>query len=125
MINKRDKIESYRDLIVWQKSHELAQTLYKESAKFSKKEYASLAEQIRESVSLIPINIAIGFKKRSKKVKIHFYRTALSAIEQTTYFVILTNDLGLSKSAETILEECETIEKMLRRLIRSNTTPPN
>ncbi|NOY61149.1 MAG: four helix bundle protein [Calditrichaeota bacterium] len=116
------KVESFRDLVVWQKSHDLTREIYKTTVKFPKREHNSLAKQLRESATSIPINIALGFKKRGRNAKVHYYRTALSTIEEVRYYLILSDDLGHYKNVEGILEECDIIEKMLKRLIRANVS---
>jgi four helix bundle protein len=121
MINK--KVETFRDLVVWQKSHELIQQVYLKTSKFPKKELTLLVPQIRNAAVQVPINIAIGFNKRSKKAKVHYYRTALNAIEEVQYYILLAADLGMYKEVEIAVSDFMTIEKMLKRLIRSNIAP--
>lgn len=116
MITK--KVESYQDLVVWQKSHDLVKELYQ--VKFSKKDNESFASQIRNIAASIPMNIAIGFKKRGRQPKLHYYRSALTSLEQLSYLLLLAKDLSLFKSNDFFTEEIETIERMLKRLIRSN-----
>ncbi len=117
------KVETFQDLVVWQKSHALVQQIYKLTTKYPKKENTSLAQEQREAASIIPINIIIGFKKRGIKTKVHYYRTALTEIETSRYLLILANDLGYVKDdIEEIIEEFDTIERMLKRLIRSITS---
>jgi four helix bundle protein len=112
-------VESFRDLIVWQKSHELVQNIYKITEKFPKRERLALAQQLREAAIQLPINISLGFHKRGRKTKIHYYRTALSSIEGIRYLVILAADLDHYKNEQNDIELCETIERMLKRLVRS------
>jgi len=113
------KIESYHDLIVWQKSHELVLEIYSITNKFPKREHASLARRLRESAIDIPMNIATGFKKRGGRTKIHFYLAALTALESVRYGLILIQDLKYVKSTVDLQGECDNVEKMLKRLIRS------
>ena len=113
------KIESFRDLIVWQKSHELVLDVYQLTSKFPKKDQMYLFNKARDAAMIIPTNIAIGFNKRGKKTKVHYYRIALTEIEQLRYMIILAVDLGYFKDAGPVFEKCENIEKMLKRLIRS------
>ena len=120
MVSKR--VETFHDLVVWQKSHELAVELFK--AKLSKKESESLAVKIRDTATSVPSNIAIGFKKRGKKPKLYFYRAALTAIQELEYYLLLANDLGLLKNHTILEEEIESIDRMLKRLIRSNSPAP-
>ena len=113
------RVETFHDLVVWQKSHELSLEVYKVTAKFPKREQTMLARQQRQAVALIPTNIAIGFKKRGKKTKVHYYLTALTSIEHIRYFLILSRDLDYVKDVDPLVEMCDIIEKMLKRLIRS------
>ena len=117
MMNK--KVESFRDLIVWQKSHELVLEVFKFTSKFPKKDQSYLASKLRDAAMIIPANIAIGFQKRSRKTKVHYYRVALTEMEQTRYLFVLAQDLGYQKAPDALLDSCVDIEKMLKRLIRS------
>ncbi len=113
------KVESFHDLVVWQKSHELVLALYK--AKLSKKETDALASQIRTIAASVPSNISIGFKKRGKKPKLYYYRGALNAVQELSYLLLLANDLGLLKNYNELDDKIDDIERMLKRLIRSNS----
>ncbi len=114
------KVNSFDDLIVWQKAHALVQAIYQ--AKLPKKEQTTFVPQLREAASQIPINIAVGFKKRARKAKSFYYRNALVSIETVRYLVLLSKDLKYIKDIEEMLELCETVEKMLKSLIRSITS---
>ena len=113
------KVESYHDLVVWQKSHELVIELFK--AKLAKKDSDLLSTKIRERAAAVPSNIAIGFKKRGKKTKIYFYRLSLTAVQELDYYLLLAQELGYLKNYVALQEEIESIERMLGRLIRSNS----
>ena len=52
--------KSFRDLIVWQMSIQLATTIYQLSRGFPKDEIYGLASQIRRSAVSVPSNIAEG-----------------------------------------------------------------
>ncbi len=60
-----DKIVSYRDLLIWQKSMDLIVDIYKVSAKFSKEEIYGLTAQISRASISVPSNIAEGYGRRS------------------------------------------------------------
>jgi len=123
--DNKKKIESFRDLIVWQKSHELVLDVFRLTARFPKKDQAYLFTKTRDTALIIPANIAAGFEKRGKKAKVHFYRLALTEMEQIRYMIILAEDLGYYKDSAAFFEKCENIEKMLKRLIRSIASSPN
>ena len=59
-----EKIESFRDLVVYQKSFELQQEIFALSKKFPKEELFSLTDQIRRSSRSIGSNICEAWQKR-------------------------------------------------------------
>ena len=56
-----NKITSYRELIVWQKSMDLVSEIYSKTKTFPAEELYGLTNQIRRSAVSIPSNIAEGF----------------------------------------------------------------
>lgn len=117
------KIETYHDLYVWQMSHELTLQIYKICHKFRKDEQAFLANTLRSTVPQIPINIALGFKKRGKTAKAHYYRAALTALEELGYYLTLTKELGFLKEDGEIRELMDNLEKKMKGLLRSIAGP--
>jgi four helix bundle protein len=65
MRDVRPSIESHRDLIVWQKSMDLAVEAYRLSNSFPADERYGLTSQIRRSCASIPANIAEGYGRES------------------------------------------------------------
>ena len=59
-----EKIESFRDLIVYQKSFELQQEIFEVTKSFPKEEVFSLTDQIRRSSRSIGSNICEAWQKR-------------------------------------------------------------
>ncbi len=57
------KINSYKDLIVWQKSMELVTEIYKLNETFPKSELYGLVSQMRRCSVSIPSNIAEGRRR--------------------------------------------------------------
>jgi four helix bundle protein len=58
------KIESFKDLIVYQKAYKLAMEIYELSKSFPKEEKYSLTDQIRRSSRSITSNITEAWAKR-------------------------------------------------------------
>ena len=56
--------QSFEDLIVWQKSHQLTLLVYRVTAAFPKPELYGLVSQMRRASVSVPANIAEGFKRR-------------------------------------------------------------
>lgn len=59
--------ESYRNLVVWQKSVDLVVEVYRLTEKFPKEEIYELTSQMRRASVSIPSNIAEGSRRGSKK----------------------------------------------------------
>jgi four helix bundle protein len=59
------KINSFRDLVAWQRAMELADLAYDITEKFPSREILGLAFQLRKSAVSIPSNIAEGSRRRT------------------------------------------------------------
>lgn len=55
-----NKINSYKDLIVWQKSMDLVEEVYLLTSEFPKEEIYGLTSQMRRASVSVPSNIAEG-----------------------------------------------------------------
>ncbi|MFH1193488.1 MAG: four helix bundle protein [bacterium] len=88
------KIESYRDLIVWQKSMQMVIEIYRLTENFPKSELYGLTSQIRRSAVSIPSNIAEGRRRGSRKDMCHFMVIAFGSGAE------LETQIEISKSLE-------------------------
>ncbi len=66
------RINSYKELIVWQKAMELVVDVYKLTEGFPKSELYGLTSQTRRCAVSIPSNIAEGRRRRGDKDYAHF-----------------------------------------------------
>ena len=112
-------IQSYKELIVWQKSVILVKEVYIATEKFPKSEMYGLTSQLRRATISIPSNIAEGYGRRSKKEFGHFCSVAYgSALEVETQIIICKELNFLGHEEFSALEELiEEILKMLNSLI--------
>ena len=85
---------NFQELLVWQKAHALALSLYKFSAGFPREELYGVTSQLRRAVVSVPANIAEGFKKKGKSDKARYMNIAQGSLEEVRYYLILVNDLG-------------------------------
>jgi len=69
---EKTKIQSYKDLIVWQKSMDLVVAIYDLTDNFPKSEIYGLTSQMRRCSISIPSNIAEGRRRGSPKEFRHF-----------------------------------------------------
>jgi len=90
------RINSYKDLKVWQKSMDLVTEIYNLTEKFPKSETYGLAAQMQRSVIAIPSNIAEGQKRNYSKEFLQF----------------LYISYGSGAELETQLEICKRLPKL-------------
>lgn len=61
METKKQAIESYKDLIVWQKRMDLMELIYRATERLPAREQWGLTDQMRRAAVSIPSNIAEGY----------------------------------------------------------------
>lgn len=117
-------LNSYKELIVWQKSIELVKEIYLVTGSFPREEIYGLVSQMRRASVSIPSNIAEGYKRKNLKEYIQFLSIADgSSAELETQIIIsktVYQEIDFSK-IENLLEE---IQKMLITLIRKLNPKP-
>ena len=114
-------IKNYKDLIVWQKSMDLAVIIYNEVKLLPREEVYSLSDQIRRAVISIPSNIAEGQQRNAPGDFRRFLSIAKGSLGELETQIILCEKLGYFKEDKTefILDKCTEIGKMLNGLINS------
>ncbi len=115
--------EGFKSLRVWQKSKDLAVSIYRitNDGKFSRD--FTLRDQIRRAAVSIPSNIAEGDELGSDKQAVrHFYIAKGSAAEVLTQAIIAFEIGYLEQSVfEEIEQSCTETSKMLARLIAARS----
>ena len=116
---KGTKIETYRDLLVWQKSMTLVTGIYRMTKSFPQNELYGLTSQIRRSAVSIPSNIAEGYGRRSRQDYIRFLQIAMGSLfELQTQLQIAVNLEYVAQSQfETVNDQTREIERMMSSLI--------
>lgn len=111
-------IESFKDLIVWQKSINLVKEIYKATALFPQNETYGLISQMRRAAISIPSNIAEGKKRRTKKDFVQFLRIANGSSAELETQIIIAKDLYPKTDLTTANQLLEEVQKMLSTIIR-------
>ena len=104
--------KSFQDLLVWKKAHQSVLSIYGLTKKFPASERYGLTFQLRRSAVSIPANIAEGFRKKGKLDKVRFLNIAQGSLEESRYYLILSQDLEYCNS-DLQLEQLEEVSKML------------
>ena len=117
-------MKDFRQLKVWEKSHQLALTVYKATKGFPKEELYGLTSQIRRSSMSIPTNIAEGCGRNTDADFARFLQMAMGSASETEYQLILARDLEfLPKDVyEKLHNEVEEAKRMLASLLKTIRT---
>lgn len=112
------KINSYRDLIVWQKSMELVKITYSIIDALPKEEKYALADQMRRCVISIPSNIAEGYERNSSKEYQHFLSIANGSKAELITQLEICKMLGYANEVSPVIALCDEIGKMIYSIIK-------
>ena len=117
-------MKDFRQLKVWEKSHQLALTVYKATKGFPKEELYGLTSQIRRSSMSIPTNIAEGCGRFTDADFARFLQMAMGSASETEYQLILARDLDFlpKDSYEKLHTEDEEVKRMLASLLKTIRT---
>ncbi len=114
-----EKIKSYQDLIVWQKSMMLVDEVYTISRKLPKAEMYVLVSQILRAAISIPSNIAEGFRRKSKAEYMRYLTISLgSAAELETQLLIAHKQYSAVAVADS-LALLQEVQRMLNSMTAS------
>jgi four helix bundle protein len=114
------RIDSYRDLVVWQQAMELVVSIYELTKSWPREELYGLTNQVRRAAVSIPSNIAEGYGRESSASYQHFLRVAQGSLKELETHLLISARIGISTSAaiDPVLTACESVGKLLRLLIR-------
>jgi four helix bundle protein len=114
-------MKDFRQLKVWEKSHQLALAIYKATKEFPKEELYGLTSQIRRASMSIPTNIAEGCGRNTDADFARFLQMAMGSASETEYQLILAHDLDFlpKDSYEKLHNEVEEVKRMLASLLKT------
>ena len=110
---------NYQDLIVWQKSMDLAEEVYKLIKFLPKDEMYVISSQLKRASISIPSNIAEGNSRNTTKEYIQFLYIARGSKAEIETQLLLCDKLHLLQKNQVVpvLDLCSEIGKMLNSLI--------
>ena len=115
------KINSFRDLLVWQKSMDLCVRTYKLARRLPRDEQMVMGYQLRKSSVSMPSNIAEGFSRHSTPHYIqHLWTSHASGAELETQLEAARRiELVRSEDAEILIADAQEVARMLNGLVNS------
>lgn len=119
-------MQTYKDLIVWQKGIELVKLVYKLTETFPKTEIFGLTSQIRRAAVSIPANLAEGYARKHRAEYVQFVRIAYASGAELETHLVIAKELKFANSREitTVEETLTEVMKMLNKLISSLMAKP-
>ncbi|MCE2995956.1 MAG: four helix bundle protein [Cyclobacteriaceae bacterium] len=117
-MEKKKPAQTFKDLIVWQKAHELALGVYKMTKTFPKEELYGTTSQVKRSSVSVAANIAEGFKKKGKADKLRFFNIAQGSLSETEYYLILAKDLEYYETTK-LMELAVEVGRLLESYIKA------
>ncbi|MEA4916791.1 four helix bundle protein [Proteiniphilum sp.] len=112
-------LKSFKELIVWQKSMDLCEEIYRLAHSFPASEIYGLSAQLKRAVISIPSNIAEGFSRNSTKEFIQFLYIANGSLSEVETQLDLAARLNFIEEERIPIEEIKHIRAMLTGLIKS------
>lgn len=113
-------MKDFRELKVWQKSHQLALKVYQATATFPRDELYGLTSQIRRSCASIPANIAEGCGRGGEAELARFLQVAMGSASELEYHLLLACDLNILNGSESeqLTNEVIEVKRMLSSFIQ-------
>lgn len=114
---------NFQELKVWQRSKNLAVSLYKITERGAFDKDWGLRDQIRRAVVSMPSNIAEGDELGTDRQAVNFFYTAKGSSAEVLTQAVIAYEIGYSTKEhfEHIKKECQAISSMLTRLIQARS----
>jgi four helix bundle protein len=114
-------VQSYRDLIAWQKSMDLVFEIYRSTQNFPRAETYGLVAQLRRAAVSIPSNIAEGHDRLSTGEFRQFLGHARGSLVEVETQLLISERLGYIEPGQSanLLKRTIEIAKILNGLLGS------
>lgn len=113
-------MQSFRNLTVWEKAHNLTLDVYKSSKAFPREERYGLTSQMRRCSVSIGANIAEGCCRKGDIELNRFLQIAMGSASELEYHLLLAHDLDFLNLAD-YKRLCGTtieVKRMLTSLVK-------
>jgi four helix bundle protein len=115
-MSDQKKIQSHRDLNVWQTGMDIAERAYELSREFPKDEMYGLTSQVRRAAVSVPANIAEGNARSSTKEYLHLLSISVGSLAEVETYLELAIRLHYGQPAA--IRELEELIGEERRMLR-------
>jgi four helix bundle protein len=112
-------IKTFRDLVAWQKSMDLARSVYRGSRAMPDSERFGLTSQMRRAAVSVPSNIAEGYARQSTDDYLRFLRVSRGSLAELSTQYELATSMEMTPHDSQTLELLAETDRVLQGLIRS------
>lgn len=120
-------IQSYKDLLIWQKGIEIVVSVYKLTKNFPQEELFSFTSQIKRASVSVPSNIAEGYGRNTDKSFSHFLDIARGSLYELETQLLIARELEFIQNTDMfnhvislIEEEGKMINAFYKSLAKAN-----
>ncbi len=119
------KIESHRDLLVWQKGMDLVVAVYAFARQLPSEERYGLIQQLTRATVAVPANLAEGHSRGTRRDYAHFVSIARGSLMEAETYVMIARRLGFAgqQATEDVLGQITELGRMLTSLRRRLVDP--
>src|SRR5438045_814141 len=114
-----NRIQSFKDLIVWQEGHKLVLMIYRATKSFPKTEAYGLVSQMQRSAVSVTSNIAEGFCRESFKEKNQFFSISRGSLTELENQLLVAKDIDYigQDSFDAINNQLISVHRLLNAFI--------
>jgi four helix bundle protein len=113
------RIETHKDLSVWKRAMDMAESIYRLTGTFPLDERYGLISQMRRAAVSVPSNIAEGAARSSSPEFIRFLTIARGSLSELETQLMLVSRLEMAVISDNVFDEVRVIRQMLIALVRS------
>ncbi|MRR18662.1 four helix bundle protein [bacterium] len=118
-------MESFRELIVWQRSIQLVSSIYERTNGFPQEELFGLKMQLRRCAVSVPSNIAEGYGRQHTSEYVRFLQIARGSLNELITQLEIARSLDYLQDIGDTIRECDEIGRMLNTLIKKLSNSSN
>ncbi len=114
-------MQDFRNLKVWERSHQLVLTVYRATQVFPTEEMYGLRSQIRRAAASIPANLAEGCGRGTDPDFARFVQNSMGSASELEYHLVLAQDLQMvpQEWAQSAISETAVVKRMLVSLLQT------
>lgn len=122
-----EKLKSYKNLLVWQKSLTMVKLIYELTRSFPQDERFGLVTQMSRAAVSVPSNIAEGHSRHTRGEFIQFISHAEGSLAEleTQLLIAIELDFCTQSQSENLLSLVDELQRMLNGLRQNLATRPS